>query len=73
MKVDTTKKMEPPAPVIAPPGSIVYQARRGDSMPSVARQFLKQTKYLTSSELADAIRQANSNRQGTFLKAGESS
>jgi len=71
VKVDTTKKVEPPAPVIAPPGSALYQARRGDSMPAVARQFLKQTKYLTSSELAEAIRGANNNRQGTFFKAGE--
>lgn len=71
VKVDTTKKMEPPAPIIAPPGSTVYQARRGDSMPAVSRQFLKQTKYLTSAELSDAIRQANGNRQGTFLKPGE--
>ena len=58
-------------PVIAPPGSAVYEARRGDSLPSVARQYLKKTSYLTSSELADAIRQANSNRQGTFLHPGE--
>jgi hypothetical protein len=71
VKVETTKKVEPPAPVIAPPGSVLYQARRGDSMPAVSRQFLKQTKYLTSSELAEAIRGANNNRQGTFFKAGE--
>ena len=71
VKVETTKRVEIPAPVIAPPGSALYQARRGDSMPAVARQFLKQTKYLTSSELAEAIRGANNNRQGTFFKVGE--
>lgn len=68
------KTAEPPAPaaaVIAPPGSIVHEARRGDSIPSVARQYLKSTSYLTSSELADAIRQANHGRQGAFLKPGE--
>lgn len=58
-------------PVIAPPGSIVHEARRGDSLPSVARQYLKSTSYLTSSELADAIRQANNGRQGAYLKPGE--
>src|SRR5437868_391534 len=58
-------------PVIAPPGSAVYEARRGDSIPLVARQFLRKTSYLTSSELGDAIRQANHDRQGIFLKAGE--
>jgi hypothetical protein len=67
----TTKKPEPPAPVVAPPGSAIYQGLRGDSIPAVARKQLKKTKYLTSSELADAIRQANNNRQGNFLKPGE--
>jgi hypothetical protein len=73
VKADTGKKREIPAPVavIAPPGSEVYQAQRGDSLPSVARKYLKRTKYLTSAELADAIREANHNRQGVFLKSGE--
>jgi hypothetical protein len=73
VKADTGKKHEIPAPVavIAPPGSEVYQAQQGDSLPSVARKYLKRTKYLTSSELADAIREANHNRQGVFLKSGE--
>jgi hypothetical protein len=71
VKADATKKPEPPAPVIAPPGSDLYLAQRGDSIPSVARKYLKRTKYLTSTELAEAIRQANHNRQGVFLKSGE--
>ena len=71
VKADATKKPEPPAPVIAPPGSDLYLAQRGDSIPSVARKYLKRTKYLTSTELAGAIREANHNRQGVFLKSGE--
>jgi len=74
VKARTSRKpaQEPvPVPLIAPPGAIVHEARRGDSIPSVARLYLKRTSYLTSSELADAIRQANAGRQGTFLKAGE--
>ena len=70
-KADATKKPEPPAPVIAPPGADLYIAQRGDSIPSVARKYLKRTKYLTSAELAEAIRAANHNRQGVFLKSGE--
>jgi len=72
-KADATKKPDPPAlvSVIAPPGSAVYVAQRGDSLPSVARRNLKRTKYLTSAELAEAIREANHNRQGVFLKSGE--
>jgi hypothetical protein len=71
VKADTTKKPESAESLIAPPGSDLYQAQRGDSIPSVARKYLKRTKYLTSSELAEAIRAANHNRQGVFLKSGE--
>ena len=70
VKADTAKKPVPP-PLIAPPGSDVYLAQRGDSIPSVARKYLKRTKYLTSNELAEAIRAANQSRQGVFLKSGE--
>ncbi len=71
VKVNTARKPEPVAPLIAPSGSDVYTAQRGDSIPSVARKYLRKTKYLTSSELGDAIRTTNSNRQGVFLKPGE--
>ncbi|HEY6302943.1 MAG TPA: putative glycoside hydrolase [Terriglobales bacterium] len=72
-KADAAKKPVIPAPVavIAPPGSELYIAQRGDSIPSVSRKNLRRTKYLTSSELGDAIREANQNRQGVFLKPGE--
>jgi hypothetical protein len=72
-KADATKKPVPPAPiaVIVPPGCDLYLAQRGDSIPSVARKYLKKTKYLTSTELAEAIREANHNRQGVLLKSGE--
>jgi hypothetical protein len=58
-------------PTLVPPGNELYKVQRGDSMPSVARKYLKRTKYLTSSELGEAIRAANGNRQGTFLRPGE--
>src|SRR4051812_27735517 len=73
VKNQTSQKQHAPqeATVTAPPGSVVHVAARGDSIPSVSRQYLKKTSYLTSSELADAIRQANGNRQETFLHPGE--
>src|SRR5580700_9809498 len=49
----------------------IYTAKRGESIPAVAHQYLKRTAYLTSSELADAIRSLNGNRSGNILKAGE--
>src|SRR5260221_13217510 len=48
VKADATKKLEPPAPVIAPPGSDLYLAQRRDSRPSAARKQRKRTKDLTS-------------------------
>jgi hypothetical protein len=71
---NANRKADAPAtvPVIAPPGCDVYVAQRGDSLPAVARKYLKRTKYLTSNELSEAIREANHNRQGNFLKPGES-
>jgi hypothetical protein len=61
----------PPITNLAPPGSALYVARRGDSIPSVARGYLSQTSYLTSTELGAAIRGANAGLTGNFLKAGQ--
>ena len=78
--VPTSKSSVPPGPKPAelapalpnvPPGSALYVAKRGDSIASVARHYVSQTSYLTSSELGDAIRKANGNTQATFLKAGQ--
>jgi len=70
-KADSPMQQTLTPPAIVPPGNELYKAQRGDSIPSVARKYLKKTKYLTSSELGEAIRAANGNRQGTFLKPGE--
>jgi hypothetical protein len=58
------------APSVAPPGSAIYVAKRGDTVSLVAHRFLSVTSYLTSSELAEAIRQGSGNPPGTYLKAG---
>jgi hypothetical protein len=70
----TLKPADIPSP--QPPSSSVaateiYTAKRGESIPTIARQYLKRTSYLTSSELTEAIHQANSNRSGNILKNGE--
>ncbi|HXZ30993.1 MAG TPA: putative glycoside hydrolase, partial [Terriglobales bacterium] len=56
---------------VVPPGSALYWAKRGDTVLTVARRYLPQTSYLTSSELAQSIRMTNQNLQGTFLKSGQ--
>jgi hypothetical protein len=60
-----------PTPAVAPPGTSLYEAKRGDSIPLVARHYLPQTLYLTSTELAQAIRNTNADAHGTFLKPGQ--
>ncbi|MGA9392242.1 MAG: putative glycoside hydrolase [Candidatus Sulfotelmatobacter sp.] len=53
------------------PGIEIYTAKRGETIPTVARRYLKETSYLTSSELAEAIRGVNGGVAGNVLKAGE--
>jgi len=67
----TAKPAEPGPMKTVPPGSTLYVARRGDSITSVSHHFVPQTSYLTSSELGEAIRKANGDLTGTFLKAGQ--
>jgi hypothetical protein len=70
--ISTTKPASTvPEVKVAPAGSTLYVAKRGDSIPSVAHHFIGQTGYLTSSQLALAIRNANSGLPGTFLKPGQ--
>ena len=61
---------KPPVPLAAP-GTEVYTAKRGEAIPTIARRYLGRTSYLTSSELADAIRHANGDRTANILKANE--
>ena len=58
-------------PTPLPPGTMSYTAKRGDSIPAVARRHLSQTSFLTSAELADAIRTANPSLTSTFLHADQ--
>ncbi len=77
-KVSPTAKradIPSPQPLSPTPGTEIYTAKRGESIPTVARQYLKRTSYLTSSELAEAIRHTNGMnneaRSTSILKAGE--
>jgi hypothetical protein len=62
----------PNAKLIAAPGTEIYTAKRGESLPTVARHYVGRTKYLTSSELAEAIRSVNQKSESSnILKANE--
>jgi hypothetical protein len=52
-------------------GTEIYTAKRGESIPAVAHRYLQKTGYLTSSELAEAIRSANKLGSSNILKSGE--
>ena len=65
-------------PVLQPtaaPGTEIYTAKRGESIPTLAHRYLNKTSYLTSSELAEAIRQVNGKSNGehkaNILKGNE--
>jgi hypothetical protein len=61
-----------PAPhLVAAPGTEIYTAKRGETIPAIAHRYLAKTSYLTSSELADAIRAANQKGTANVLKANE--
>src|SRR5581483_4331902 len=67
----TTVTSQSPTPKLPEPGTSFYETRRGDTVISVARHYLGQTSFLTSTELAEAIRGSNADVHGTFLKAGQ--
>ena len=69
--VTTNPSIPDPKPVAAP-GTEVYTAKRGEAIPTIAHRYLSKTSYLTSSELADAIRQINHKSDASnILKANE--
>jgi hypothetical protein len=57
---------------LAAPGTEIYTAKRGEAIPTIARHCLGKTSYLTSSELAAAIRSVNHKSDASnILKANE--
>ena len=62
----------PEPKLVAAPGTEIYTAKRGEAIPTIARRYRDRTSYLTSSELADAIRAANHKSDtSNILKANE--
>jgi len=72
-KLTTSGSANIPEPrLTAAPGTEIYTAKRGEAIPTIARRYLSRTSYLTSSELADAIRAVNhKSGSSNFLKANE--
>lgn len=53
-----------------PANSVVHAARAGEAVTAIARMYLPQTPYMATRELEAAIRRANPDIRGQFLKAG---
>src|SRR5215469_11474101 len=71
-KATTGNSIQPALALRVPQlGTAFYETRRGDTVISVARHYLPQTSFLTSSELAEAIRSANGDLKNTFLRPGQ--
>jgi hypothetical protein len=69
LPTDSRPKPSLPQPAA---GTEIYTAKRGESIPTIAHHYLGKTSYLTSSELADAIRRANNKTdKSNILKANE--
>lgn len=58
-----------PTVPIAPPGTILYTAKRGDTMPGLIHKYLWQSNYMTASEFEAAIRESNAGLKGVYLPA----
>jgi len=56
---------------VAPPGTILYAAKKGDTVPGLLHKYLWQSTYMTAPEFEAAIRERNDNFKGVFLKAGQ--
>lgn len=70
--VTTLKTTIPDPKPVAAPGTEIYTAKRGEAIPTIARRYLSKTSYLTSSELAAAIREINHKSESSnILKANE--
>ena len=68
----TRKPLSPDLRPVAPAGSELYTAKRGEAIPTIARHYLGRTSYLTSSQLASAIRSVNHKSDASnILKANE--
>jgi len=73
VSVSTTSKLSIPDPKpVAAPGTEIYTAKRGESIPTISHRYLSRTSYLTYGELSDGIRAANhKSENANILKANE--
>jgi hypothetical protein len=71
LKSSAASNIPGPSVPVAPPGSIVITAKRGDTMPGLIRKYLWQSNYMTAPEFEAAIRSANDGLKGVYLPANK--
>lgn len=70
--VKAPKESIPEPKPVALPGTEIYTAKRGEAIPTIARHYLSRTSYMSTSQLADAIRDVNhKSGSSNILKANE--
>src|SRR5579871_6412367 len=60
----------PSGEMVAPPGTVLYVAKKGDTMATLVRLYFADSSYITLSEFENAVRERNGDFKGAFLKPG---
>ncbi len=56
--------------LIAPPGTVLHVAKKGETMATLVRLYFADSSYITLSEFENAVRERNGDFKGAFLKPG---
>ena len=60
----------PSGEMVAPPGTVLHVAKKGDTMATLVRLYFADSSYMTISEFENAVRERNGDFKGAFLKPG---
>src|SRR5512144_463280 len=62
----------PAAPLVAPPGTVLHQVAKGESMHTLFRKYWADSSYMTTAEFGGAVRELNAGKiKGDWPKPGE--
>jgi hypothetical protein len=59
-----------PGEMVAPPGTVLHVAKKGETMATLVRLYFADSSYITLSEFENAVRERNGDFKGAFLKPG---
>ncbi|HLH05895.1 MAG TPA: putative glycoside hydrolase [Terriglobales bacterium] len=56
--------------IVAPPGTVLHVAKKGETMATLVRLYFADSSYMTISDFESAVRERNGDFKGAFLKPG---